>query len=81
MSSVLFECLPSRQPIHLLSTYTGKVKDEFFLQKTERVYPNGHSLWDKIECRGDLTLSEVRPLDVQFKEILLRMTTIVFYNY
>ena len=39
--------------------HTGKLKDEYIREETTRVYPNGHSLWDKIECRGDLTLSQV----------------------
>jgi len=36
----------------------GKLKDEYVTEETVRAYPNGHSLWDKIEVDGGKTIDE-----------------------
>jgi ubiquitin-activating enzyme E1 len=36
----------------------GKLKDEYITEETIRMYPNGHTLWDKLEVDGSMTLDE-----------------------
>ncbi|RYH21016.1 hypothetical protein EON65_21745 [archaeon] len=36
----------------------GKVKEEYCTKVTKRSYPEGHTVWDKLTCSGDLTLRQ-----------------------
>ena len=36
----------------------GQLKAEFIETEVKRVFPEGHSLWDKLQCSGNLTLDE-----------------------
>ena len=36
----------------------GKVRDEFIKTEVKRAYPEGHTVWDKLIVRGNMTLSE-----------------------
>lgn len=37
---------------------SGKIKEEFYTKVTHRVYPENHSVWDKLICSGSWTLKE-----------------------
>jgi len=37
---------------------SGKIKAEFYTEEVKKVYPEGYSLWDKLQCDGDMTLTE-----------------------
>jgi hypothetical protein len=36
----------------------GKILPEYLTTVVRRAYPEGHSVWDKIECPAHLTLKE-----------------------
>ena len=36
----------------------GKIKDEYFVSTVRMAYPEGHTVWDKIECSATMTLKQ-----------------------
>jgi ubiquitin-activating enzyme E1 len=36
----------------------GKIKDDFITSEVRRAYPEGHTIWDKLDVDGNMTLDE-----------------------
>ncbi len=45
-------------PTEAYDVITGKIKEQFLIKQLHRVYPENHSIWNKLECSGDFTLSQ-----------------------
>lgn len=57
------------------------MKDEYIEKVVKRVYPEGHSVWDKITCSSALTLKEFSQwLETEHKLKLTKWDFVIGYK-